>query len=201
MRTPRPAPARLLVLGALAAGLALGAGCGDDGDDDVAGTTVPVESTTTAPADEATTTTEATEPTEPDDDPESTGDVWVVELSGAGEVPGPGDPAGRATLELALDPSGEVCTTGEITGLDAITGAFLGSGTDDEPTSEADTQIDLGITTAGGDTQTVDVCTEADPTDVEDLLSELEEDPGDHFVSLATDGHPDGAVRGQIAAA
>lgn len=180
-----------LTSGLLAAGLVLGlvACSDDDGDEPTADTSA--ETTDAA----AETTVPAVQPG-PD-----AGPPFTVTLSGAGEVPGPGAEGASGTLAVTFDPTGEICVNGEVTGLGPITGGIVGSGGDSEETTEADVQIDLGITTAGGDTQTVSVCTPADAEQVADLTGELEEDPGDYFVSLRTADLPDGAVRGQLAAA
>lgn len=181
-----------VVSGLLAAGLALGlvACSGDD------------SSSSDASTDDGTQTTAAPETSAPAAQPgPDAGPPYTVALSGAGEVPGPGAEGASGTVTVTLDPTGEVCVIGEVTGLGPVTGAILGSGGDSEETTEADIQIDLGISTSGGDTQTISVCAPADAEQVADLASEAEEDPSDYFVSLRTAELPDGAVRGQLAAA
>lgn len=184
---------RRLAVGVIATALALTAACSDDGDDTADGS--DDQATTTAAGEPGTET--SGEPATPSP---TAGPPYVVELSGAGEVPGPGADGAGGSLQVTFDPAGEVCVNGQVTGLGPITSAFVGSGGDTEATTEADLRIDLGVTTTGGDTQTIATCTAADVDDIDNIAGELEEDPGDYFVSVATDDFPDGAARGQLAA-
>jgi CHRD domain len=156
----------------------------DEGDTSAAPTTA-VESTATAT-----------------DDPDR-GPLFVVELAGDAEVPGPGaaGASGRLELEISAELS-TVCVNGEVDGTDEINRLHLHSGTADEPSEGGDVTIDLG---APPTDQTfppflLNYCVNADGAELEDLLAELDEDPGDYFVHVVTDEYPEGAARGPLSA-
>lgn len=151
---------------------------------------------TAAPSTAVDLTTAAT------DDPDR-GPIFVVDLTGDAEVPGPGaaGASGRLELEISAELS-TVCINGEVDGTDEINRLHLHSGTADEPSEGGDVTIDLG---APPTDQTfppflLNYCVNADGAELEDLLSELDEDPGDYFVHVVTDEFPEGAARGQLTA-
>jgi hypothetical protein len=137
--------------------------------------------------------------------PPDRGPLFVVELSGDAEVPGPGAPEASGRLELEISAElATICINGEVDGTDEITGLHLHSGTADEPSEGGDLTIDLGSQPGEDDPLApfpLNYCVDADPVELEDLLLELDEDPGDYFVHVITEEFPEGAARGQLTAA
>jgi hypothetical protein len=154
--------------------------------------------TTDAPA--STTVAGPAATTDPDRGP-----LFVVDLSGGAEVPGPGaaDSSGRLALEISAELA-TICINGEVDGTDEIRELHLHSGTADEPSEGGDLTIDLGSQPGEDDLLApfpLNYCVDADAAVLEDLVAELAEDPSDYFVHVVTDDFPDGATRGQLQAA
>jgi hypothetical protein len=174
----------LCVLGAVVALAACGGSDPDPGE----------AATTAAPTTAVEPTTAAT------DDPDR-GPLFMVELSGDAEMPGPGaaGASGRLELEISAELS-TVCVNGEVDGTDEINRLHLHSGTADEPSEGGDVTIDLG---APPTDQTfppflLNYCVNADGAELEELLAELADDPADYFVHVITDEFPEGAARGPL---
>jgi hypothetical protein len=158
---------RLAALAVLAA-VAL-AGCGDSG--------------TPAGGDASETHPEAT--LEPVTDT-GTAATYTTALTGAAEVPGPGDPDATGEASVMLAPGrGEVCLALTVEGLEP-TGVHLQEG----PPGESGPVV-LGLPVPGDG---VDGCASAD----EQLLVRLAKDPGDFYVNVHSAEVPEGAVRGQL---
>ena len=185
------------------------AACGDDDAGDSADvTTTAPETTTTTTADqtdETTTTTAAPEvPAEdepPVDDPgegDGLGDplVFVADLTGDTEVPGPGDPdgAGRIEVESAVD--GEWCIDMEATGLSAdVTDSHIHFG---PAGNSGDVVIPIGApTSVDGSTDTWDdVCVTVEDS----LVAEVLDAPQAFYANIHTADFAGGAIRGQLEA-
>lgn len=112
-------------------------------------------------------------------------------LSGAAERPGPGDPDGSGTAMVVLDPSvNEVCFKVTAEGIEEATAAHIHTGTADVAGPVA-----LEITApAGGSSEG---CTVAEAS----LINELSANPAGFYVNVHNAEFPDGAIRGQLAAA
>ena len=117
------------------------------------------------------------------------GRPFVVQLTGAAEVPGPGDPDGRGRAALTINPGqGTVCYRIEVEGIDPATLAHIHRG--------------------GADVAGPVVVTFAPPTDgssegcVEDLDRELLRDilsnPSGYYVNVHNATFTAGALRGQL---
>ncbi|WP_436793691.1 CHRD domain-containing protein [Actinospongicola halichondriae] len=194
---------------AIAAVLAAGtAACGDDAADDAAPTSTtedtPVavdDTTTTAPPDETTTTTPADVPADdelPDDpgDDDGRGDplVFVADLAGDTEVPGPGDDGASGRVEIESAVAGEWCLDMEATGLSAaVTDSHIHFG---PAGSSGDVVIPIGKpTSTDGDTDTwTDVCV----TVADDLVAEVIDAPDAFYANIHTADFGGGAIRGQL---
>jgi hypothetical protein len=112
-------------------------------------------------------------------------------LSGAAEVPGPGDPdgSGFAVLHDIDVAAGSVCYFIEAVNIETATAAHVHQA----PEGVAgDIVIPLTPPDASG---LVDDCTTADPA----LLQAILDDPAGFYVNVHTPTYPGGAIRGQLA--
>ena len=202
-------PLRLLVrLLVLAIGLALLPACGDDdaADNEAQATEersedVAADDDQDAPDD--TTTVPDAEAEEPPgqsggaDDGRDEPPVWVADLTGDTEVPGPGHPAAVGRAEIETGGEGELCIDMAADGLgDEVTDAHIhdgAAGTSGPPV------IPLGPpTSSDGDTDTwTDVCVEVDGA----LLDRMIAEPETFYANVHTAELPAGAIRGQLTAA
>jgi hypothetical protein len=106
-----------------------------------------------------------------------------AEMTGAEEVPGPGDPDGKGTATVVIDDAANtVCFELTYTGLGKVTAAHIHTGAKGVAGPPA--------VTLKGDKG----CVNADPTTVK----ALRDDPGSHYVNIHTDEFPKGAIRGQL---
>lgn len=199
--TDRPSLRALGVAAVLVLGLTA---CGDDdtGDVEQSSDTTSETSTTTTVAE--TTITSADDPAEepPPDDPgegDGLGDplVFVADLRGDTEVPGPGDDGGSGRVEIESAVAGEWCFDMEATGLSSdVTDSHIHFG----PAGKSgDVVIPIGEPTATeGDTDTWDdVCV----TVADDLIAEIIDAPDAFYANIHTADFGGGAIRGQLEAA
>jgi len=122
--------------------------------------------------------------------------VWSASLSGANEVPGPGDDDAVGFASLFFDAgSGEpgsslICVSWEISGIDPATAAEIGTGA-------AGTTGSIVVALPVPDPEGFggDCVTDLDAAFVQAII----DDPSGYFVNVRNDAFPDGAVRGQIA--
>lgn len=185
--------------------------CGDDDDGgevtDPTTTEVPESTTTEAATPAETTTTVSPDPADEPapDDPEDPGEadgmgdplVFVADLTGDTEVPGPGDDAATGRVEIESAVSGEWCIDMEATGLSAdVTDSHIHFGT---AGSSGDVVIPIGRPTAtDGDTDVWDdVCVEVD----DELVAEILDAPQAFYANVHTAEFAGGAIRGQLEAA
>ena len=111
---------------------------------------------------------------------------FSTDLTGAAEVPGPGDPDGSGQAMVSLSPgSGEVCLALTLQGVEP-TGVLL----QEAPAGESGPVVLALPLPAEG----ADGCASAD----EQLLVRLEKDPTRFYVNVHSAELPDGAVRGQL---
>ena len=117
--------------------------------------------------------------------------VLFAELTGAAEVPGPGDPDGSGFAQLAFFPGrGRVCVHIEVSGIAEPTGAHIHQG---EPGVAGDIVLPLPTPNAQG---MADECIE----DVDRaIIGAILENPAGYYVNVHTAEFPAGAVRGQLA--
>lgn len=167
----------------LALVLVVTACAGDDlGDDDVIVDAAP---TALEPAETEDGTDARNLGDEPD--PSGTNATYEVDVTGAAEVPGPGsEGTGTVVLQLLGE---EVCTSGDVDGVETITAGHIHSGTADEA---GPVVVDLMVTT--DEEGTIDVCAPLDPAQATEIVA----DPGAFYVNLHNEPFPDGAVRGQL---
>ena len=116
--------------------------------------------------------------------PITPGVPFTVALTGAAEVPGPGDPDGSGTATLTINPgTGQVCSTIEVTDVDPLRAAH----------------IHVGSATVAGPV-VVPLNTGTGCTVVEDreLLVAIITDPSSYYVNVHNATYPAGALRGQL---
>lgn len=112
--------------------------------------------------------------------------AMTIPMTGAAEVPGPGDPDGTGEAFLILHPNGgKVCYALSVAGTQAPTAAHIHEGSTDEsggPVVPIPAAEDLaGCVTAATD-----------------VLQRISANPDDFYVNVHTQEFPQGAVRGQL---
>jgi len=111
-------------------------------------------------------------------------------LTGAAEVPGPGDPDGAGTATVNIDVTKrEVCYEVTTQRIDGPTGMHIHEG---ESGKSGPVVVPL-TTPAAGDTTTKG-CAEADAT----LIGRITTNPRNFYVNVHTQAHQQGAIRGQL---
>lgn len=109
-------------------------------------------------------------------------------LTGAAEVPGPGDPDGSGTFTAKVKPGrGQLCYTLTATGIAPATAAHVHVGTADVA---GPVVIALAAPTEGSSS----ACVETDKA----LLKAIAQDPASYYVNVHNPEYPAGAVRGQL---
>ncbi len=112
-----------------------------------------------------------------------------ADMTGAEEVPGPGDPEGKGTAVISLDDSkNEICYDITYENIAKPTAAHIHTGAKGVAGPPAVT-LDISKGNIG--------CVSSDATTVK----AIRDDPGNHYVNLHTADYPKGAIRGQLAKA
>jgi CHRD domain len=115
-----------------------------------------------------------------------------AELTGAAEVPGPGDRSGRRTVQLRFDPDkGEVCYDLRVANMQDIqeaTAAHIHEGA-------VGTEGPAKVTLEAPKTGSVQGCKSADVA----LIHAIMQNPTNYYVNVHTVAFPKGAIRGQLA--
>lgn len=109
-------------------------------------------------------------------------------LTGATEVPGPGDTDGAGTAEIKVNPGqAEICYSLTVSGIDAATAAHIHKGA-----AGAAGPVVVGLTapTSGESKGCATVTRE--------LANEIIKDPAAYYVNVHNAAFPKGAVRGQL---
>ena len=167
-------PRTLLSAAALAAVFL--AGCGSDQDPAI------------DPPDEVTTTSTTAAAPPPGG---ATGEVItyeLIELTGAAEVPGPGDDDGDGLANVFLEPDqGRICYDINVNGIGTATAAHIHEGGEDE---SGPVVVPLQPPAEGA----IDGCAPAEA----ELIDRIEADPSGFYVNVHNAEFPDGAVRGQL---
>ena len=111
-------------------------------------------------------------------------------LTGAAEVPGPGDTDGRGTATVTVNPGQKrICYKLSVRNIATATGAHIHEGA---PTVAGPVVVSLGAPNASGMRSGCVTVTRA-------LALEILKDPGDYYVNVHNAAFPGGAVRGQLA--
>ena len=124
------------------------------------------------------------------DNPNNGGRKLSTTLTGAAEVPGPGDPNGAGLFEARVNPGTErICYTLTASNIDPATAAHIHIG----GTTEAGPPV-LTLDTPDGDDDDSEDCQDIDRGLAQDLIR----DPGNYYVNVHTGPFPQGAIRGQL---
>ena len=111
-------------------------------------------------------------------------------LTGAAEVPGPGDENGAGLFEARINPGTErICYTLTASQIDTATAAHIHIG---GPTEAGDPVLTLD--TPDGDDDDSEDCQDID----RGLAQAIVRDPGNYYVNIHTGPFPQGAIRGQL---
>ena len=112
--------------------------------------------------------------------------VLQTELSGAEEVPEPGDPDGSGSATIIVIPPDTICYVLTAEGIQPATAAHIHEG---EPGVAGPIRQELAPPTYGASGGCVE-----NP----ELVSNLQENPDDYYVNVHNAEYPAGAIRGQL---
>lgn len=116
------------------------------------------------------------------------GRPFTVQMTGAAERPGPGDPDGSGTARFMLNyGQGRVCYELTVTNIAPATAAHIHEASVNSP---GPIVVPLGAPTDGDSSGCVDVD--------RDEIKEIIQDPGDYYVNVHNADFPAGAIRGQL---
>jgi hypothetical protein len=170
---------RTFTVALIGAGLALAA-CGADQDP-----ALELPSSTSTTAGDATGTP-----------PGAVSDEVVFEnipLTGAAEVPGPGDEDGDGFANVFLQPEGgQICYDIVVNGIDAPTAAHIHEGAAGVA-GPVVVPLETPVVEGGG--AAIDSCASADAV----LIDRIAADPTGFYINVHNADFPDGALRGQLA--
>jgi len=114
--------------------------------------------------------------------------VLTTVMTGAQEVPGPGDPDGRGTATIVLLPDGRtLCYLLTAVGIEPATAAHIHQGA---PTEAGPVVVPLSPPTSGVSSG----CTTIDPA----LHEAIRTNPSAYYVNVHNMPYPAGAIRGQL---
>lgn len=115
----------------------------------------------------------------------------TTDLSGAEEVPGPGDPNGKGFATLEVYDAGLVCYTLKLQAIETPSAAHI----HEAPAGAAGpVVVDLRIDLAERQGNRLTYCANA----AEEIVAEIRADPSDYYVNVHNATYPGGAVRGQL---
>jgi CHRD domain len=119
--------------------------------------------------------------------------TYSVIMSGANEVPGPGDPDGSASGTITLDDvAGSISWSFTYSALSTPTDMHI-HGPGGSAGSAAGVFVGLGVATSGG-AGTLISSTTTTPANIDAIFA----NPTDFYVNIHTTEFPGGAVRGQL---
>jgi hypothetical protein len=110
-------------------------------------------------------------------------------LTGAAEVPGPGDTDGTGSVKITLNQGkGQICFDLTVSNIAAATAAHIHAA----PAGQAgDVVVTLAPPPAGGSSKN---CVSAD----QDLIKKIRQNPENYYVNVHNAEFADGAIRGQL---
>ena len=124
------------------------------------------------------------------DNPNNGGRKLATTLTGATEVPGPGDPDGAGLFEARVNPGTErICYTIAASHIDAATAAHIHTGA-----AGVAGGVVLTLDTPDGDDDDSEECQDID----RGLAQQLIQNPQNYYVNVHNAAFPQGAIRGQL---
>jgi len=124
------------------------------------------------------------------DNERNAGRKIAATLTGAAEVPGPGDPNGAGLFEARVNPGTErICYTLAASSIDQATAAHIHVG---GPSVAGD--VVLTLDTPDGDDDDSEDCQDID----RGLAQALIQNTSDYYVNVHNAAFPNGAIRGQL---
>lgn len=121
---------------------------------------------------------------------DASGRKLQASLTGAAEVPGPGDPDGSGTADITVNPGqNQVCYKLSVANIAAATMAHIHEA---GPTAAGPVRVTLGTPSAAGTSAGCVTVARA-------LALEILKSPADYYVNVHNAQFPGGAVRGQLA--
>jgi len=112
-------------------------------------------------------------------------------LSGAEEVPGPGDPNGKGSITLDVYLSGTICYTAKVQGIAGVAAAHI----HEAPTGMAgDVVVNLRPHLADRMGNKLTYCVTTTPQQATDISA----NPTAYYVNVHNATYPAGAIRGQL---
>jgi hypothetical protein len=124
------------------------------------------------------------------DNPRNDGRKVAATLTGAAEVPGPGDDNGAGVFEARINPGTErICYSVVASSIARSTAARLYSGAPGEAGEPV-----LTLDTPDGDDDDSEDCQDIDRS----LAQAIIRNPAGYYVSVETGEFPNGAIRGQL---
>ena len=115
-------------------------------------------------------------------------DERQASLTGAAEVPGPGDNDASGTVQVTLNSdTNEVCYDLTLTKLDDATAAHIHEGAAGK---DGPVKVPLDAPKGGS----AKSCKTADAAVVKDIMA----NPANYYVNVHNPAHPNGAIRGQL---
>lgn len=113
---------------------------------------------------------------------------FTVEMTGAAEAPGPGDPDGSGTAVFRLNyGQGEICYELTVSGIDPATAAHIHVAPAGSP---GPVVVPLVAPTSGSSSGCAEVA--------RDLIKAIIQNPEAYYVNVHNPAFPPGAVRGQL---
>ena len=120
--------------------------------------------------------------------PEGSGRPITVQMTGAAERPGPGDPDGSGTASFRINPGqGQLCYTLTVANIDPATAAHVHRA---PPTDPGPVVVPLAAPTSGQSEGCVDIG--------KPLAQEIVRNPGAFYVNVHNAAFGPGAIRGQL---
>ena len=120
--------------------------------------------------------------------PQGSGRPITVQMTGAAERPGPGDPDGSGTATFRINPGqGQLCYTLTVANIDPATAAHIHRA---PPTDPGPVAAPLAAPTSGQSEGCVDIG--------KALAQEIVRNPGAFYVNVHNAAFGSGAIRGQL---
>ena len=117
--------------------------------------------------------------------------TFSTTLSGAEEVPGPGDPNGKGWITLDVYLSGTICYEGKVQAIAGVAAAHI----HEAPAGSAGpVVVDLRPDLAERTGNKASYCVTTSPSIAADIIA----NPTDYYVNVHNATYPAGAIRGQL---